>query len=905
MIKTAGNREQRIEDLFQAAVKLAEPQREAFLREQCDDEARAEVKKLLDFDQVKGGGLTAEPAADLMPTQDSPISPKRDGQPKSPSSATTGSINHGRFLPGTVLSERYRMVGMLGKGGMGEVYRADDLELGQSVALKFLPQRLADEPKSLERFRAEVRLARQVSHPNVCRVYDIGQLDGQYFLSMEYVDGEDLAQLLTRIGRFNQERATELARQLCLGLYAAHENGVLHRDLKPANIMIDGRGKLLITDFGLAELADKVPGVDVRSGTPTYMSPEQLAGREVTQRSDVYSLGIILHELYTGKTVWEASSMAELVEKRQSDSPVNPSTYLPEIDPQIERVIQRCLEPAAENRPPSAIAVMGGLPGGDPLAAALAAGDTPSPRMVADSGDDGRLRKPVGIGLFLIACLMLLAVPAISDRWGKLDFGALKEREPAVLHEKSKQIIQSLGYDIEPYQASGFDVDEHGRLEYWYRQSPCKLTISTPLLPGVGAAWQPTINDPPPFRPGMVTLRLDSNGRLAELLACVDPTESQHTDSQDLNWEAWLAVCDIDLAYFEPTEPDTSPPVVTSHVRAWKSDDNVSEIVAGASHGRLSYLARLDSSSSPAIASRSVAKPKNTLAVAIIFIAVCVLAKRNLAQGRADYRSALLVAVFVIVAGLLNWFSMQPKWYAFDLDTFANYFLRCFGKGARGAVYYVALEPLVRRYWPGMLITWSRLTTGRVRDPKIGQHVLFGVISGVASWCIYSTTGGFNINTRADIPGWANALVHNSPFSAVFSCLEAAIVDSIFFVAVLVWFRVLTRNTTISAALFVLVILALRNMGHFQAPLVLGITLHGIILVLMATRFGLLACMTNYFVCSALSAIPFASDLHAWYANVGITGIAVMLLIAFYGLYSSTLAPESDPFRTPAILRPS
>jgi serine/threonine-protein kinase len=122
-----------------------------------------------------------------------------------------------------VLADRYRIVGLLGKGGMGEVYRADDLELGQSVALKFLPRRLADDPQALERFRGEVRLARQVSHPNVSRVYDIGLADDLWFLSMEYVDGEDLAHLLPRIGRFSHERATELARQLCLGLHAAHE----------------------------------------------------------------------------------------------------------------------------------------------------------------------------------------------------------------------------------------------------------------------------------------------------------------------------------------------------------------------------------------------------------------------------------------------------------------------------------------------------------------------------------------------------------------------------------------------------------------------------------------------------------------------------------------------------------
>src|SRR5262249_12854658 len=146
---------------------------------------------------------------------------------------SSGSIDHGRFAPGTVLDGRYRIIGMLGKGGMGEVYRADDLRLGQPVALKFLPQSLARDTVRLAQFHNEVRTARQVSHPNICRVYDIGEVDNHLYLTMEYVDGEDLATSLRRIGRFPEDRAVEIVRQLCAGLAAAHDRGVLHRDLKP------------------------------------------------------------------------------------------------------------------------------------------------------------------------------------------------------------------------------------------------------------------------------------------------------------------------------------------------------------------------------------------------------------------------------------------------------------------------------------------------------------------------------------------------------------------------------------------------------------------------------------------------------------------------------------------------
>ncbi len=206
-----------------------------------------------------------------------------------------------RYVPGTTLADRYRIVSPLGKGGMGEVYRAEDLKLGQTVALKFLPQSLARNEEALARFTREVRLARQVSHPNVCRVFDIGETDGQTFLTMEFVDGEDIASLMRRIGRLPADKALEIARQVCAGLAAAHEHGIIHRDLKPANIMLDGRGRARITDFGLAGLSSEMKGEDARAGTPAYMSPEQFSGGEITAKSDLYSLGLVMYEIFTGK----------------------------------------------------------------------------------------------------------------------------------------------------------------------------------------------------------------------------------------------------------------------------------------------------------------------------------------------------------------------------------------------------------------------------------------------------------------------------------------------------------------------------------------------------------------------------------------------------------------------------
>ena len=277
-----------------------------------------------------------------------------------PKAAKTASVEypHGRFSPGSILG-RYRIVERVGKGGMGEVYPADDLTLNQPVALKFLPDELAQNELALKRFRSEVRVARQISHPNVCRVYDIGEAQGLQFLSMEYIQGEDLRSLLRRIDHLPPGKAVEIAVQLTAGLAAAHDKGVLHRDLKPANVMIDERGQARLADFGLAAVVGSVETQDIQSGTQAYMAPEQRAGKEVTEQSDIYSLGLVLYEAFTGKRA--------LGEQDQRDAPIAPPSSLVEgIDPALERIILQCLEKDPKRRPSSALAILAALPGGDP-----------------------------------------------------------------------------------------------------------------------------------------------------------------------------------------------------------------------------------------------------------------------------------------------------------------------------------------------------------------------------------------------------------------------------------------------------------------------------------------------------------------------------------------------------------
>src|SRR5262249_4077548 len=263
------------------------------------------------------------------------------------------------------------------------------------------------------------------------------------FLSMEFVDGEDLASLLRRIGRLPGGKAVEIALQLCAGLAAAHDKGVLHRDLKPENVMIDGRGRARITDFGLAAAAEGIAGADVRSGTPAYMSPEQISGHEVSARSDIYAIGLVLYELFTGKRAFTGKSFGELVRQHEHQPAPRPSEVVPDMDPAVERVILRCLEKDPRKRPASALAVAAALPGGGALAAAIAAGEPPSPEMVAAAGEQG-LRPPQVHALLAFCAVGAAACIALVANVGGLRLQPI-EKPPLVLADRASELIARLG----------------------------------------------------------------------------------------------------------------------------------------------------------------------------------------------------------------------------------------------------------------------------------------------------------------------------------------------------------------------------------------------------------------------------------------------------------------------------
>jgi serine/threonine protein kinase/Tfp pilus assembly protein PilF len=259
-----------------------------------------------------------------------------------------------RIRPGTEFGPRYKILSVLGEGGMGVVYRAYDRELDRDVALKLIRPSLCANPQVIERFKREIVLASKISHKNVLRIHDLGDVDGIKFLSMNFVDGEDLGHKLQLDAPISISKALPIIGQLCSALKAAHDEGVVHRDLKPQNILIGRDGTTYITDFGIARSvesdATSLTATDVIIGTPQYMSPEQVKGDKVDQRSDLYSLGLIVYEMLTGDVAFKGGTTFEVMMKRLQRRPREPRELNPRIPPYLARIVMKCLEPDVAHR---------------------------------------------------------------------------------------------------------------------------------------------------------------------------------------------------------------------------------------------------------------------------------------------------------------------------------------------------------------------------------------------------------------------------------------------------------------------------------------------------------------------------------------------------------------------------
>jgi len=817
-----------------------------------------------------------------------------------------------------MLAGRWRIVGLLGRGGMGEVYRADDLTLGQPVALKFLPPGVERSEDRLARFFNEVRLARQVSHASVCRVYDVGEAGGQRFLSMEYVDGEDLSSLIRRIGRPSQEKAIEIARQICAGLAAAHAKGILHRDLKPSNIMIDGAGQVRITDFGLAALAADIAGAEIRAGTPDYMSPEQLEGVEVSARSDIYALGLVLYELFTGKRAFHASSLEELRELRSSTSPRSPSTVVPDVDPVVERVIERCLEKDPGRRPASVLAVAAALPGGDPLAAALAAGEIPSPEMVAAAHVEGVPRPAIAMLCFLVVLVGLATFLALADRiflTGSFRF----EKPPDALAVRATEVLDKLGYAKRPGdRLHGFElstqyqrhVEQTDRspsrfgqignvrpspLAFWYRESP------DPITP-VSWAGTASASNPPWTKSGMAGVWLDADGRLLELLV-VPPQRDESPPTAAPDWALLFELAGLDARRFEPVEPTWNPVVATDARAAWRGTiedqgDVPLRIEAGAWRGKANFFEIVAPWTKPERMPEGASTGGTAITTVllgmlfVIVVASILMVRRNLALGRTDRRGAFRMALFVLSAMLANWFLRSHHVASLqEVGILAEGIENALLVAGMVWLVYLALEPYVRRFWPQVLISWSRILSGRARDPLVGRDLLYGAVAG--------SGGALLITIMQLLPQWVGrpavapvvsifGFAFDWPVS--FANVAALLWNSTFnpfaMLLFLLLLRILLRRQWAAFGVIVVAMTAVAALQNPDVPLIWPFAgLYWVLYFLILVRLGVFATIVAVFVTNLALNSSITLDGSAWFARQGWVMLLVPAALAAYGCY--------------------
>jgi len=823
--------------------------------------------------------------------------------------SSSSTPEEGRFPSGTVLAQRYRILIKLGQGGMGEVYKATDLLLGQVVALKFLPETLATNSAATERFRNEVRLARQVSHPNVCRVYDMGEAEGQLFLTMECVDGEDLASLLRRIGRLPSDKAAEIARQLCAGLAAAHEKGVLHRDFKPSNIMIDGRGRARITDFGLAGVAGMADPAGARSGTPAYMAPEQLEGKEATAHSDVYALGLVLFEVFAGRRPFEARSVAELLRK-QIEAPPSLTSLAKDVDPAVERAVARCLDPDPRKRPNTPLAVAAALPGGDPLAAALAAGETPSPGMLAAAGPVEGMSVP-----WALACVgMLLAALAGGYYWQSRN--SVPEmiptlEAPDVLAWQARDYIRSFGYPTPAGDAAlGWTYNNRflnrrwkeraaadwapviGSLEppaltFWYRQSS----------QGLHPLGSPEVTRTDPwFSPSSIEVVLDPQGRLVEFHAAA-PEVKGYQPGAPPDWSQAFAAAGLDPARFAPAQPRFTPPAAFDVRQAWSGAYTSPpaaqvQVEAAAYEGRVSSFRVV----SPAYETGALGAGSagshlahGSAAWALVYIVIlplwaAVMAWRNTSLGKADWSGALRLGLFSL--------GVQTAWGLL----MTHHVAALEGLVLRQAIHeglevsflfsllYLGFEPYVRRRMPHSMVSWNRILEGRWHDAHVGADILIGMAAyapTVAIWWAIGAIAGEAAPTRPQLAVsagvWSSLLLHG---------LMAAVGMGLCFLLVLVVLRGVLRRIWLAAAAVAILV----SLAYGGAPTGLTFWLTAVfysMFMFILPRFGMVSAMAFALVYELMLSSPFTRDFSRWYAWQGICAMLVLAALSAYAFWTN------------------
>ncbi|MGH9365382.1 MAG: serine/threonine-protein kinase, partial [Thermoanaerobaculia bacterium] len=648
--------------------------------------------------------------------------------------------------------------------------------------------------------------------------------------------------------------------------------------------------------------------------TPAYMAPEQLAGKGASVQSDLYALGLVLYELFTGHHAFQAASLAEWKHKHSEQQPTAPSTVTPGLDPAVERAILRCLEKEPGQRPRSAASVAAALPGGDPLAAAIAAGETPSPEMVAAAGEEGALSAgrawALFGGLLAVILVILLLAPFATD----LGLAPLP-KSPDALEDRARELAQKLGYSERPADTASWWIRQYEYLRYranhlpsparvrelgsiephpwWfrYRQSP------RAMVPTNGGALVQSL-DPPFEISGMVSVTLDARGRLVQLRAVPSQIDDAKGPWPDPDWETLFREAGLDSKRFTPSSPKWLPPEAFDARAEWDGSfashpDVPIHVTAAAYHGKPVYFAVLGPWERPTRiqeAPRTLGAVASQAALVAVILSLLlgglILARRNLRLGRGDRRGAFRVASFVFVAWMASW--ILSAHHVVDLNGEFGMFIVYFGVSLFFAAFlwltYMALEPFARRRWPDLLISWTRLLSGRFRDPLVGRDILVGILVGAVTILVSVV--------QNSVPAWANVsgMTPQAPDRRALGStnfLVAVIVEgfggvaipTLAIMALLVLLSVLLRRRWLAIGVSTLVVTVINLTGENIAVDLPSSLLISVLMVFVAARFGILALYASLLTATLMSLCPLAPDFSHWYA-----GRTLFVLLSVAGL---------------------
>jgi len=635
-----------------------------------------------------------------------------------------------------------------------------------------------------------------------------------------------------------------------------------------------------------------------------------------------------MYEVLTGKRAFEAATLPELLQAREAGTLTSPSTLVRDLDPLLERVILRCLEKDPSKRPASALQVAAALPGGDPLAAALAAGETPSPEMVAAAGEKEGLNPRIGLLCVAGVCILLALLVGIAKRAKMVSYISFGP-SPEVLAAKANEMIRTFGYTDAPADtAQSFALmqtylthisdtvkaptrweilrqDEPPSMLFWYRQSPRLLTPLSPVDNLIYGRVQP--DEPPLALSGSRVITLSPQARMLGFRAIppqVDDPPSGPLPATD--WRPLFAAAGLDVSRFKPTEPKWYPLAWGDARAAWEGSwPNHPEIPlrveAAGYRGKPIYFETISPWDKPDRMGSQSRNRQNAIAqwfgLGLLFTVLGIgiwMAIRNLREGRGDLQGSLRLAMFVVLIGMINWALLAHHVSSFfEMVLFILALSVSLFFGMVTWVLYAALEPYVRKYWPDTLISWSRMLSGNFKDPVFARDVLLGTLFGLASAILeqlqpFVEAGlgkaplrPFGMNSPYALEGLRGSIA-TVLYQASSSFSSALLIFFLFFMLRLV-FRRNWLAAAVMSLLFCIPSLGAQNPlidALFTAPFFLAY-------LYILYRFGLVALTVLYFVDQLADQMPLAMPLGAWWTEDGVVAMIVILAVALYGFQVS------------------